>query len=281
MAIVYAVLSAVVFGGADFIGGLATRRAPAVTVVVTSHLAGLAVVGAAAPLWGGAGADASDLLWGAAAGAAGSSGLVIFYHALATTRFTIVAPSAALLGAVVPVAFGLAIGERPEALAWLGVALALPAILLISRMRVDASTPPGIARRALLLGSIAGALFGLFGILISRTADTSGLWPLLGARVASVPTIAVLALVRRRPLIAEGRVLGIAVVAGATDMLANMFLLAGLHEPGLVSMVILISSLYPGFTVLLARLVLEERIGRAQAAGLVMAAAGIALISVA
>jgi len=103
----------------------------------------------------------------------------------------------------------------------------------------------------------------------------------LGARAASVPAIAVLALVRGRPLIAEGRALWIAVAAGATDMIANMFLLAGLHEPGLVSLVILISSMYPAFTVLLARLVLEERISPTQAAGLVMAGLGIGLISMA
>jgi drug/metabolite transporter (DMT)-like permease len=162
-----------------------------------------------------------------------------------------------------------------------GVALALPAILLISRVRGEGPVSVATARRALLLGSLAGALFGVFGILISRTADGSGLWPLVGARAASIPTISVLALAAGRPLIAEGRALWIAMTAGGTDMLANMFLLSALHEPGLVSLVILISSLYPAFTVLLARLVLEERIGPTQMLGLVMAGLGIGLISIA
>ncbi len=282
MAIVFAVLAAATFGAADFVGGLASRRVAAVTVVVTSHLVGLLVVLVVAPLWGSSGAGASDLVWGAAAGVAGAAGLVILYHALATTRFSVAGPAAALAGAVVPVIFGLLIGERPEMLAWVGVTLALPAVLLISVGGGGGdSSLAETNRRALLLGSLAGLLFAFFGVFISRTADTSGLWPLVGARLASIPLMVVVAIGLGRPVLASGRMLAVATAVGAMDMAANIFLLAALHEPGLVSLVILISSLYPGFTVILARLVIDECITRTQLSGLLMAGLGVGMIAVA
>lgn len=279
MAVFLAFLSAAAFGGADFIGGLATRRASALSVVTTAHLIGLVVVLAVAPLWGTGGPAAADLSWGAGAGVSGAAGLVVLYHALATTRFSVAAPAAALLGAVVPVLYGVAAGERPEPIAWAGVALALPAILMIGRAAGDGEAAARVTRRAVLLGSGAGALFGLFGILIAQTADTSGVWPLVGARLASLPAIGAVALLRgRRPWV-EGPALPVAMTAGAADMAANILLLAALHEPGLVSLVLLVSSLYPAGTVLLARMVLDERLHPTQIAGLVLAGAGLALIA--
>ncbi|MCB2223870.1 MAG: EamA family transporter [Actinobacteria bacterium] len=281
MALFLASLSALAFGGADFVGGLASRRAPSVSVVVTGHAIGLVLVGAVAPWWGSSGVAAPDVLWGAAAGASGAFGLVILYHGLATTRFSVVAPAAAVVGAVLPVAFGLAIGERPEALAWAGVALALPAILLVSSAGGGSGGDARRLRRAVLLGAAAGALFGLFGIFISRSADTSGLWPLVGARAASLPTVGLLALVLGKPLSAPAPVRPVALAAGAADMIANILLLGALHEPGLLALVLLVSSLYPAVTVVLARAVLDERMTRLQMAGLVLAGAGLALIAVA
>ena len=160
--------------------------------------------------------------------------------------------------------------------------MALPAILLISAGGGGGdSSIAETNRRALLLGSLAGLLFAFFGVFISRTADTSGLWPLVGARTASIPVVMVVAVGLGRPLLASGRVLAVAMAVGAMDMTANIFLLAALHEPGLVSLVILVSSLYPGFTVILARLVLDERITRVQLSGLLMAGLGVGMIAVA
>jgi drug/metabolite transporter (DMT)-like permease len=281
MAVLLAALSSVAFGGADFLGGLTSRRAPAVTVVFTAHLAGLVVVLAVAPLWGSEGALGSAVLWGAAAGASGAAGLVMLYHALATTRFSIAAPAAALFGAVMPVGYGLVIGERPAALAWVGVLVAIPALLLItSTRREDSDAVRSGARRAVAWGALAGFGFALFGIFISRTTDASGLWPLVGARAASIPAMALLALGLRRPLVAAPPVLGAALVVGVADMGANILYLAALHR-GLVSLVVVISSLYPAATVLLARMVLNERLTRRQVLGLGLAGLGIALIAAA
>jgi drug/metabolite transporter (DMT)-like permease len=219
------------------------------------------------------------MVWGAAAGTAGALGLVTLYHALATTRFSVVAPVTALVGAMVPVGYGLVIGERPEVLAWAGVALALPALLLITAGGGEDRASRVISRGA-WLGALAGCLFALYSIFISRTVDASGLWPLVGARLTSVPLLVTLALGTGRPVRAPAPVLRIALVAGFLDMLSNIFLLLALHR-GLVSLVILISSLYPAFTVVLARVVIQERITGRQLLGLLLAGAGVALISVA
>jgi drug/metabolite transporter (DMT)-like permease len=277
MAIVLAVLASAMVGGADFLGGLTARRAPAATVVLTSHLAGLALVLVAAPIVDPGRPPVADLGWGALAGAAGAIGLVLLYHALATTRIVVAAPAAALSGAVVPVVFGIAVGERPPTVAWLGVALAMPALVLISSARGLDGRMLEHGGRALVIGAAAGVAFGFFGICLSRTGDASGLWPLVGARLASIPTIALLALGTRRPLVAPPPVLWWALSVGFVDMAANIVFLMALQR-GFLSLVVVITSLYPGFTILLARLVLHDEITRRQVAGLALAAAGIALI---
>lgn len=279
MPVLLAVLSAIAFGGADFLGGITSRRAPAVTVVFTAHLAGLALVLALAPLWGVEGARAAPILWGAAAGTAGAAGLVVLYHALANTVLSIAAPAAALFGALLPVGYGLFVGDRPAVLAWVGVAVAVPSLLLITS--AGSGGDHGIrshARKAVLLGALAGLGFALFGIFMSRTTVASGLWPLVGARIVSIPVLFVIAVGLGRPLLAAPPVSWVALTVGAADMGANILYLAALHR-GLISLVVVISSLYPAFTVLLARSVLHERITPLQTAGLVLAGAGIALIA--
>lgn len=280
MAILLAVLASAMVGGADFLGGLTARRAPAATVVVTSHLSGLGLALVAAPLVGAEGPVAADVGWGAAAGIGGAVGLVLLYHALATTRIAVAAPAAALTGALVPVAFGVLAGERPEPVAWAGVALAIPALMLIPSGRGIDGRLLAHSGRALAIGAAAGVAFGLFGIFLSRAGDASGLWPLVGARLASIPAISLLALGTGRPLLASSPALWWALGVGLADMAANIVFLAALHR-GLLSLVVVITSLYPGFTILLARLVLDEEIARRQLLGLALAAAGIALISVA
>ena len=274
MAVLLALASSALFGAADFTGGLASRRVPAVTVVLGSQATGLLIALVAAPLFGAGNLRWGDLLWGASAGLAGSVGLGVFYHALATTQNAVAAPATALFGAMVPVVFGLAIGERPELIAWVGVAVAVPALLLMSAGSAALRTG---ARRAVLLGLVAGVGFGLFGILISRTPDSAGLWPLLAARIASVGGLAGVVLATGRalwPTAAWRPALG----AGGMDMVANiLFLLAVRQE--LLLLVVVISSLYPATTILLARTVLGERIGRMHALGLGAGALGIVLIA--
>jgi drug/metabolite transporter (DMT)-like permease len=280
VAALLALISTGLYGGADFLGGLTTRRAPAATVVVTSHLAGGVLALAATIVLGGDGFEAADLGWGAAAGAAGALGLVVLYHGLATTRFAVVGPTAALSGALVPILFGVAAGERPDVLAWIGVVVALPALLLIPSGRSGDGLRLEHARRGFVLGLAAGAAFGLFSIFLSRAGDHSGVWPLVGARMASIPLIAALAIGTRRPLFADRRARPWALGTGIADMAANIFFLMALQR-GLLSLVVVITSLYPAVTVALARGVLAEEVSHRQYAGVALAAVGVALISLA
>lgn len=270
-------ISSLTFGVADFAGGMAAKKTSAVTVVVGSHLAGLALVLALAPGFGSGTPLLQELAWGAAAGAAGSVGLAMLYHALAVTRMSIVAPVAALVGMAAPVVFGVAAGERPAALAWLGVAVAFPAVVLIARTR-DRGSPGSNALRAAWLGIVVGLMFGLFGILISRTGDDSGLWPLLAARVASIVMMSGFAAATRRRLLPGRGVRRLVVSAGLLDMTANILFLLAVREE-LLSLVAVIMSVYPAATVGLARVVLGEKVEPLQGVGMALALAGVTLIA--
>ena len=268
-------LSSLTFGVADFFGGLATRRSPAPSVVLLSQLVGGTGVVIAAPIFAAV-PGAADFAWGAAAGVAGSVGLVLFYHALATTRIGVTAPVTAVFGTATPVLFGIWDGERPESLAWVGMLLALVSIVLVALPSGEESSDLIGGRRAVSYGAVAGVAFGLFGVFISRTSDASGLWPLAGARGASVLLLFLVVLALRMPVVpTESR--NLSIVAGMLDMVANiMFLLAIRRE--LLSLVTVIMAMYPVSTISLARFVLHERIGRAQAGGLALGAIGVTLI---
>lgn len=275
MPLFLAALSSLTFGVADFLGGLATRRAPALTVTVGVNAIGLTGVAVAVVIVGGS-AGSADLVWGALAGICGSLGLVVYYHALATTRMSVAAPVAAVMGALSPVAFGILAGERPSLLAWIGIAVALPAVVLIgagNRATRSADTP----FRAVMLGLASGTLFGFFGIFLSRSAAESGMWPLLSARGAALTLMVVVTLSMGRPLIPTGGAGRLTAAAGVLDLLANiMFLIAVRLE--LLALVSVIMSMYPAATVSLARFVLHERIDRTQTVGMVLAAVALTLI---
>ncbi|MGA2481096.1 MAG: EamA family transporter [Spirochaetia bacterium] len=279
MAILLAGLSALMYGGADFCGGLATRRSTVLPVLVFSQLVGLliAVGGAFAlrqPL-----PSPGDLAWGAAAGLCGTAGLAALYTAIATTPVAVASPIAAVTGAAIPVLLGVSGGERPDTLAWVGIALAFPAILLLTMSPSGKGKDPAPARRAAVLGLAAGVGFGLFFFAISRTAHASGLWPLASARVATITITVVYALARSRPLLPRGGDWAVLLLSGALDMGANIaFLLAS--RLGMLSIAAVVAALYPGPTVFLACIVFRERLTVPRVAGLALALAGVALISV-
>ena len=277
MPLIFATLSSVLWGVGDFAGALAARRAPAVTVVVGAHLIGLVGLAAAAPFFGDGFAPAADLGWGALAGLGGSIGIALLYHALAITRMSVTAPATAVVGTAVPVLFGLITGERPASLAWVGMVFAIPALLLIPARRRHGEAS---SVAALGYGVVVGVFLGLFGILISQTGSASGIWPLLAARLASVTLMAVVALTAHRPVVAPRPAWAFVVWAGVLDTAANvLFLLAVRAE--LLSLVAVIASLYPASTVVLARVVLGERVYLVQGIGMMLAVGAVALIAVA
>ncbi|MBG0815429.1 EamA family transporter [Planomonospora sp. ID82291] len=275
-AVVLATACALVYGTADFFGGLATRRSQVLAVVVLSQSAGLALVAALLPLLPGVPSPAA-FGWGTAAGVAGTAALVLFYRALATGVMSVVAPVTAATSASLPVLYGLATGERPQPVALGGIVLALVAVVLVSR---DSS--PAAAGRAygpVLAALGAGAGFGCFFVLLARSPEDGGMWPLFGARLASVALIALLAVSTRRTLRpGSGGTLRIIVAAGALDMAANvLFVLA--EQRGMIALVGVLASLYPASTLVLARYVLGERLNGVQLAGIGTTLAAVALIA--
>jgi uncharacterized membrane protein len=292
--IAFALAAAALFGSADFLGGMASRRAKAASVLVISAPAGVLVIFGAAML-SGAPFHTTGLGWALAAGAAGGAGLIIFYGALAAGPMSVVAPVSALVSTVVPVGAALAMGERASAAVYAGAALCLVAIVLVSLEGIPggpggpgapvrpAATAPRhhVAARGLGYGAASGLAFGIFFLFI-RNAGTSGvLWPVCMARVAgSLIILGAAAWLGTRPAgPGAGRwVLPAAVAAGVLDASANVcYVLAA--RAGLFGMAVVITSLYPGITVLLARVVLGERMRAVQRIGLALAAAGVAIVT--
>ncbi len=273
MAVLLALLSSLLWGGADFLGGLLSRRRAAYAVVGASQAAGLVVATMAAVVTGGFSSPLGWLVPSMLAAVSGALGLVCFYAALASGTMGVVSPIAAL-GAVVPVAGGLLAGEQPSALASTGIALALIGAVAASgpELRGNAGVRP------VLLAVVAGLGFGLTMLFIARGSETDAVMTMWGMRLTSVSGFAVAAVITRnlgglRPTDAWPLV-----VVGVGDVAANL-LFGFASQLGYVSVTSVLASLYPVATVLLARAVLHERLLRIQYVGVGAALAGVALVS--
>jgi uncharacterized membrane protein len=286
MAVVLGLLAAITYGSADFLGGLATKRNPALRVALVSQIIGFAAYLVALPFLPEGRFTGEAWLWGGLAGLTGGLGLAFLYRGLAHGRMSVVAPITAVIAAVIPVAFGLLTGERPSALQLVGIALAIPAIALVSSVPHSSANPSAagttVRSRAASLGVfdalVSGIGIGLFFITLARPGEDTGVYPLVAARIASVSMFLVLVLVTRisfRP--ARGTV-GIVAASGVIDVTANLLYLLGTRE-GLVSVVAVLTSLYPGATVALAWVVVKERLSVTQLVGLGLALAGVASIA--
>ena len=276
MAVFLSLLTAAMFGTGDFLGGMAAKRASILQVVAGSHLVGLIGVLAVTPLV----ADAfswTDLGLGAAGGAFGGAGVALLYRGLARGPMAVVAPLTAVTSAAVPAVWGLADGDELSAAAWIGVGLALVAIGLVS-VSTDSFTAP-VTPLVVVEALLAGTGFGLFFIFLDITDGATAPWPVVGARlVTSVTLIGVILLTRRQLVPADRLGAGLIVATGAFDTGSNVaFLFA--TDQGQLTLVAVLSSLYPIVTVLLARVVLSERMTRLQLAGFVAALSGTVLIA--
>jgi drug/metabolite transporter (DMT)-like permease len=221
-------------------------------------------------------ASTHDLVWAAIGGGAGGLALIGFYHALSRGAMAVVAPTTAIVSAVFPVIVGLGQGERPSVAALAGIAIACLAVGLVSgaigtrHQHTEATT--------VLLAALAGIGFGFIFIAFARTADDSGMWPLVAARLASLPAIGSVVAITRPGRSGLNAVWWIVIASGVLDMAANLFYLEASHR-GLLSIVAVISSMYPVSTVCLAFGLDHERVSRTQAAGLACAATALALVS--
>jgi drug/metabolite transporter (DMT)-like permease len=284
MGVLLGLVVAFTYGTGDFFGGLAARRVPVLWVVFLSHVLAAVLVVAIVGLDRNADPTRQDIVIGIAAGIVGMVAVALFYRGLAIGRMGMVAPVTAVVSAIVPVGWGLAFGERPSALALVGVALAVGSVALISSDSGDSShesTESMMQSRApLFLALAAGLGFGAFFVLYSNAGARSGMWPLLASRWTSATllalTFAFIPRARRDP--PSRKALPLIAGAGLFDAAANGFFLAATRT-GLLSIVGAVSSLYPASTVLLARGVLHERFHRVQVIGLAIAALGVVLIA--
>ena len=280
MFILLALASAALYGAADFLGGLASRRASTIAIVVLSQFAGLIALVLMLPFLPASTPARGDWIWGAAAGVAGGVGVALLYRALAIGTMAVVAPITAVCAVTIPVAAALLFGERPGMFTMGGILLAIVAIVLVSQppsaaTTSDASAALGTRGAGIALAS--GVAIGLFFLALARTNSEAGMWPLVAARSVSFGLFGAIALMLRLPMRMPARVAKTAVVGGVLDMLANLlYLVATRHGP--LSVVVTLSSLYPASTVLLARVVLGERLSARQILGIVCALVAVVVI---
>lgn len=274
MAYFLALGAAILYGVSDFAGGLAARKKTTLVVFFIAQAAGLIALAMIQALLPAATPTRADVLWGAAAGLTGGVGVALLYHALAIGAMAVVAPTTAVCAVAIPVLISVLLGERPSPLGAAGIALAIAAIILVSRER---SAKGAASSRGIGIALASGVLIGLFFVSLARTERAAALWPLVVARVLSVAVFGVVVVARRQPLGMPARVAALTLVCGVLDGLANTLYLLATRE-GRLSLVVTLASLYPAATVLLARLFLRERLNPWQRAGVVGALGAIVLI---
>lgn len=286
MGILFGLLAAATYGAADFVGGRVSRHFDSFSVVLLSQLIGAVPLLFVVPMLANEPVTAGGLGWGAAAGIGGGTGILFLYRGLATGRMSVIAPITGVVAAVVPFVFGLVTGDRPSAISLAGVVIALASVVLVS-----AAPPPGdetdvelgddvpslSSRTGIPYALGAGISFALFFVFLDAAGKESGVWPLIGTRGSSLVLVTVAVLALRKPLRPPPGTLVAIGAAGILDVGANVFYLISTRF-GLLSLVAVLTSMYPAVTVLLARIFLKERMMKVQLVGLTLAGAAIAMI---
>jgi drug/metabolite transporter (DMT)-like permease len=274
MGILLALAAAVLYGSSDFGGGLASRRLGSLRVAVVGSAAATVLAWATLILVGGPGPSLRAVAWGLASGLAGGAGTLVLYRGLARGQMSVVGPLSAVGAAVVPVAAGVALGERPSLLSVAGVLVALPAIVLVAA----SGSVRGKLGAGLLDGLAAGLAFGILFIGLAQAGRNAGLWPVASEQTGALLITLALAVKTREPLRIPLRAAGLPVLVGASGMAATLAYFYATHFSMLAIAAVLVS-LYPGITVLFARTLLHERFTPAQRAGLGLCALAIAAIA--
>jgi drug/metabolite transporter (DMT)-like permease len=274
--VLFGLAASLFWGSGDFSGGLASRRAKATSVIIAGYSVGFVLLVALALLFREPFPRPSDMLWSALAGMAGVIGLVAFYSALASGTMGLVAPISGVLTAALPVLYSALTLSLPTPIQLGGFALAILATIFISLPEREREAHGSL--RDIGLALIAGCGFGVFFILISRVSSASTFGSLAVARLTSVGALLALSLIQRRPISPGMAVAPLIVAAGVLDALGNIFFLLSAHS-GRLDVAAIVSSLYPAATVLLAALLLRERVRPVQTAGILMALIAIPLIS--
>ena len=274
MAALLALLSSLLWGTGDFMAGYLSRRRSAIAVLGGSQVVGFVVMVVIATATGSWGADPAGYLgWAIGASAAGFLGLLSFYTALASGRMGVVSPIAAL-GVLVPLAAGLIAGELPTGLQYVGIVLAIVGVVLASGPEVSGAT----GSRPVLLAALAALFFGLFLVFVARGSQESAIMTMTAQRTTTTIVVIIMAVVARGVGDLQRNDIGWLVAIGTFDIVANL-VFAIATTMGLLAIVSVLGSLYPVVTVVLAWLVLRERLAPAQYVGVAVALVGVAAIS--
>jgi drug/metabolite transporter (DMT)-like permease len=271
---VFGLLSAISWGAADFSGGVASRRSPALGVVLISQPLGGLLALFLALARGEGPPPPPDLLWAALAGISGPTALIFFYRGLASGRMGVVAPIAGVLGAAIPVLVGAVLEGFPAPGQLAGIAVGLASVVLVTRVTETATGRP----RGVGLAVIAGVGFGAFFVFLGRVGPGPVFTPLVVVRVVATILTAAIVLVSRSPWRLSRASYVPVLIAGTLDMGGNLWYLLAAQQ-GRLDVAAVLASLYPVVTIVLAAAVLRERIGRVQAVGILAAAGAIVLIA--
>jgi drug/metabolite transporter (DMT)-like permease len=306
LAVLLALASAIGFGASDYTAGLATRATSVLRVTLSSQGASLAMSLLIVPWLSPLRLTAGGFWWGTIAGLAGTCGAIVLYLGFRHAAFSVASTLSAVGSAALSVLAGLLLGERPGALALTGIALALPAIAAVSAspgepastapavgggVAVDGTTPgetvagqagsPGGRPLAGVgFGILAGVCFALYFVGLNRAGTASGLWPVVVGEVISVPLVAAIAAASGQLGLPPAGARWQAAATGVCGGAATMLFFVASHD-GLLAVTAVIVALYPAGTIVLARVLLGERLSRMRVAGLCLAAASVALIAAA
>jgi len=290
LAIVLALASAIGYGGSDFAAGLASRSAPVIQITLLASAVSGVFVAAALPFAASPGPSAAALAWGFAAGIGGTLGAFALYLGFRHAAFSVAGPLSAVAAAGFSVLAGLLYGERPTALALAGIVLALPAIVGVSASAAaeaeadapaqEAAAVGGLGRpvAGVVYGLVAGAFFALLFIGLDRAGSGSGLWPVAAAAAGELAAALVAAVAVRSFRLCGGRARLLAVITGAAGAAGTILFFVATHH-GFLAITAVLTSLYPAVTIVLARVMLGERLTALRLGGLVTAGACVTLIA--
>ncbi|WP_396837079.1 EamA family transporter [Mycobacterium sp. ITM-2016-00317] len=271
-------LAAFGYGVSDFVGGIASRRVAALRVVLVSYPVALVLLTFLALPMGGE-LSGPAVGWGLLAGLVQAFGVWWFYAALGSGPISVVSPLTALLVAGIPVLVGMVLGERPSALAGVGIALALVAVVLVSRGTDDGdATPHRFTPKVAWLTVGSGTAFGMNFVVLHQVPPEAELWPLVFGRLAATAVVLTAAAITANLVLERGVPLRLAFLAGGLDTVANVATLLALQS-SMLSLAGVLIALYPASTVALAIVVLRERVTRWQAIGMLLALGSVALIA--
>src|SRR5262245_47971078 len=267
----------------DFLGGLISRSVHYAIVGVLAYATAVVALVAVVLLTAAPAPTRDALFWGAVSGLGAAGGTLFLYRGLAHGRMGVVAPLSGLGTAALPVLVGVAVGDRPSGLAWLGIAAALPAIWLVSTSGGESGAteqPTGTFSEGVVDGLLAGVGFAILLVALDFAGGDSGLWPVLASEATGLALMAVFVVAIRRSIAAWPVRPGDLGGAVATGLLGGAAIVAFYlsTQEGLLSIVAVLTSLYPAVTVVGAAVVLREAITRRQAVGLALAAVAVVLI---